>query len=129
MRKRARDAHKDGLEYPDPQPLYVPVKRTGDPHADYIRSIVRSEQLRIHEEKQGNETFEEADDFEVGDDYDPQSPYEEEFDPGPEPDQLTVEEQRKFLGKFREFIARDDPDPAKPSADEEQEGDSPPATD
>lgn len=46
-----------------------------------IQAIIRGEKLRAEMEASGNETFEEADDFEVGDDYDPSSPYEEIFDP------------------------------------------------
>lgn len=48
---------------------------------EHIRNLVRSEHLRHAAESAGQETFEEADDFEVGDDFDPNSPYEEVFDP------------------------------------------------
>lgn len=46
-----------------------------------IRGIIRGERLKQEMEAAGRETFEEADDFDVGDDYDPSSPYEEVFDP------------------------------------------------
>jgi len=59
---------------------------------EQIREMVRSEKLKQEVAAQGYETFEEADDFEVGDDFDPKSPYEENFEgiytrqtPNPEP--------------------------------------------
>lgn len=45
--------------------------------------MVRSERLAQEAAQAGYESFEEADDFEVGDDYDPSSPYETDFDPVP----------------------------------------------
>lgn len=66
-----------GREILDGTPVAPPVgyKQT-IPLAQQIREMVRSEHLRIAAEKSGMETFEEADDFDVGDDYDPSSPYE-----------------------------------------------------
>lgn len=57
---------------------------------DHIRAAVRSEMLRREVVAAGLETFEEADDFDIGDDpIDPSTPYEAVFDPaapgGPEP--------------------------------------------
>lgn len=43
--------------------------------------MVRSERLAREVAEQGYETFEEADDFDVGDDYEPNTQYEETFDP------------------------------------------------
>lgn len=45
-----------------------------------VRQMIRSEQLARDAMLQGQETFDEADDFNVGDDYDPTSPYEEVFE-------------------------------------------------
>lgn len=45
--------------------------------------MVRSERLAAEAAAAGYESFEEADDFEVGDDFDPSSPYETDFDPTP----------------------------------------------
>lgn len=76
-----------GRELPDPTPIAPPVGFRRQPSlAEQIRAMVRSERLRQEAEAQGFETFEEADDFEVGDDYDPTSPYEEVFDPHPNPE-------------------------------------------
>lgn len=48
--------------------------------ADQIREMVRSERLAREVAEAGFETFEEADDFDIGDDFDPSTPYEESFD-------------------------------------------------
>lgn len=75
-----------GREMPDPTPIAPPVGYNRQPSlAEQIRAMVRSERLRQEAEAQGFETFEEADDFDVGDDLDPSSPYEEVFDPLPDP--------------------------------------------
>lgn len=83
-RARARDDYLDdfGREKPDPIPMAPPIGYVKQESlSDKIRSMVRSEHLRIAAMEAGAETFEEADDFEVGEDYDPKSPYEEVFDP------------------------------------------------
>lgn len=62
-------------------PVAPPVGYKKQPSmVDHIRGLVRSEHLRHAAASAGAETFEEADDFEVGDDYDPTSPYEGDFD-------------------------------------------------
>lgn len=66
----------------DDTPVAVPLKfKRESGFNDLVRAMIRSEELRREAEKAGVETFDEADDFEVGDDYDPKSPYEESFDP------------------------------------------------
>lgn len=73
-----------GYEIPDDTPIAPPVGYKAQASlAEQIRAMVRSERLAIEAERAGYETFEEADDFDVGDDYDPSSPYEEVFDPTP----------------------------------------------
>lgn len=70
-----------GLYYPDPTPIAPPVGYVRSPTiAEQIRTMVRSEGLRAHADSQGMDTFEEADDFNIGDDFDPRSPWEEQFD-------------------------------------------------
>lgn len=72
----------DGSEVPDPTPMAPPVGYKPAPSlADQIREMVRSERLAREAQEAGFETFEEADDFDVGDDYEPNTPYEETFDP------------------------------------------------
>ena len=53
--------------------------------SDGIRRIIRHEMSKIAAAAMQAETFEEADDFELGDEEEWISPYEEVFDPEPEP--------------------------------------------
>lgn len=87
--RRVKAAHlkfdPEGRELMDPTPIAPPIGYKKSPSiAEQIRNMVRSERLRQEAESQGYESFEEADDFEVGDDFDPKSPYEEVFEPLPE---------------------------------------------
>lgn len=75
-----------GREYPDPRVMATPAKFTKAPSMEErLRRMVREELSRSAADV-GAETFDEADDFDVGDDdeFDPYSPYEEVFDPGGE---------------------------------------------
>lgn len=73
---------KDGREYGDDTPIAPPVGYKRQPTmVEIIRSQVRDALLARDLAAQGVETFEEADDFEIGDDYDPSTPYENDFDP------------------------------------------------
>lgn len=83
----AADLRYDGSghELVSPLPMAPPVGYKKTPSlSDQIREMVRSERLAQAAAEQGFETFEEADDFEIGD-FDPSSPYEIDFDPVPEP--------------------------------------------
>lgn len=72
----------EGRETPDPTPMQPPLGYFKQPTmVDHIRNLIRSERLREAAEAGGAESFEEADDFNVGDDYDPHSGYETEFEP------------------------------------------------
>jgi len=72
----------DGREVVSSVPMAPPIGWKKQPSMiDHIRNLVRSERLRQEVEAAGFETPEEADDFDIGDDYDPQSPYEHNFDP------------------------------------------------
>lgn len=69
-----------GCEKLDPTPASLPVGFHRPPTLqEQIRRLVRSE-LSDAASKHGAESFEEADDFNVGDDLDPSSPYEEQFE-------------------------------------------------
>lgn len=73
---------KDGRERPDPTPMAPPIGwKPSEPLHKRIREMIISERLAQEAAAAGDETFEEADDFDVGDDYDPTAPYEEQFDP------------------------------------------------
>lgn len=72
---------EDGLEYPDPTPVAIPLRFTrGASLNEVVRRMVRSEELARLAEEAGAETWEEADDFDIGEDNEPTSPYEEEFE-------------------------------------------------
>lgn len=64
-----------GFEYPDPTPMAIPAHlRLPETLQDTMRRLIRVEMSKQAVEA-GQESFEEADDFEVDDD-DPISPYE-----------------------------------------------------
>lgn len=78
--------NSDGRELPDPTPMAPPVGYVKQKSmTDIIREQVRSHHLQMAAEAAGAESFEEADDFDVGDELDPTTPYEAVFDPPPEP--------------------------------------------
>lgn len=75
--KKQKPLNARGQEIPDPTPMAPPVGyKKQKSMVDIVRDMVRSEHLRRDIAAQGFETFEDADDFEVGDDYDPKSPHE-----------------------------------------------------
>lgn len=96
-----------GLETPDSTPMAPPIGYNKQPSMfQQMRDLIRSERLAAIAESQGAETFEQADDFEIGDDYDPTSPYEEQFDNPPDP----AQEARKAA-----FEASQDATPVPPA--------------
>lgn len=65
-----------GLEIPDATPMEPPIGYNPQPSMmDHIRNLVRAEQFRQEMDRAGNDTFEEADDFDVEDDPEPVSAY------------------------------------------------------
>lgn len=67
-------------------PVAPPVGYVEQPSlVERIRSMVRSEHLRYAATEAGYETFEDAEDFEIGDDFEPHTPYEAVFDPPVQP--------------------------------------------
>lgn len=77
-----RYLNKGGQEIPDPRPAAPSLGKKPEMHIrDYIRTMVRSERLQQDLDNQGVETFEEANDFEVGEDYFPDSQYENDLEP------------------------------------------------
>lgn len=66
-----RRLNEKGQEVPDPTPAAVPIGfRHQLPLAERIKRMVRNE-LSVAAQERGAESFEEANDFEVGDDDDP----------------------------------------------------------
>lgn len=74
--------NEHGAEVLDDTPVAVPLRLHQPTMYDYVRKMIR-EQMSREAADNGEETFEEADDFMVGDDYDPQSPYELDDYPPP----------------------------------------------
>lgn len=73
--------NEDGHEVGDPDPISLPAGfKIPETLAMQVQRLVRSHISRQAAEA-GFETFEEAEDFEVGDDNDPSTPYETFFDP------------------------------------------------
>lgn len=81
--KRTQLRHDEkGREVLDPVPMQPPLGYRKQPSlADQIRQQVLSEKIRAWEEELGEETEEEADDFEIGDDFVPLSEYENDHIP------------------------------------------------
>lgn len=76
--------HQVGVEFPNPIPVEAPLQ--GQPHEPIWEMIKRMVLDHARREKEGTEeeefeTEEEANDFDTGDDYDPQSPWEEHHEP------------------------------------------------
>lgn len=73
--------NEKGEEKLDPTPMEVPISlRAAETLEQKIARMLHSAEIRKDFINNGVETFEEADDFDVGDDYDPSSPYEQDFD-------------------------------------------------
>jgi len=73
----------DGSPILDPVPMAPPIGYKKVPSmVEIVRDMVRSERLAQEARDAGHETFEEAEDFDIGED-DPQlhSPFENDFDP------------------------------------------------
>lgn len=90
--------NEQGEELPDPKPIEVPLgfKKPPTLH-EQIRMFIRTEEFRRRTEAAGVESFEEANDFEVGD---------EEFDDVPTPHEMQEEFLRKGAKDADEFIAK-----------------------
>ena len=73
---------KGGQEIPDPRPAAPALGKKSEMHIrDYIKTLVHNERLQQELDAAGAETFEEANDFEIGDDYFPDSQYENDLEP------------------------------------------------
>lgn len=109
---------EQGRELPDPTPLEVPVGfKRPETLAEQVRRLVRSEHFNAEREALGEETFDEADDFDVDDDFDPSTPYEVFFDPvlnrevSPDEFQRNAEGYKKrYLQAQEEFFSKVDAD-------------------
>lgn len=97
-KQRAAGFNDAGEFIPDSVPMAPPIgyKET-ESMVDIVRRMVRDEQLQADLAAAGAETFEEADDFEVGDDgEDLMSGHENDFDP---PVKELVSEGKKEIAR------------------------------
>lgn len=80
---KEKGLNKDGTPVLDPTPMAPPIGYKKTPSmVEIVRDMVRGERLRQEALESGHETFEEAEDFDVGDEPDQlRSPYENDFDP------------------------------------------------
>lgn len=79
---QSRYLNEHGHEIPNPTPLAPPIGYIKQPSiADQIRAQVRA--LSLEALQRGEESEEEANDFDVGEDYEPSSPWEHDFDVDP----------------------------------------------
>lgn len=75
-----------GHEVPDQTPVAVPLGwKRPETLQETVRRLIRGA-MSDQASAVGQESFEEADDFEVGDDYDPRSPFEIDEQAGGVPD-------------------------------------------
>lgn len=71
----------DGLEIPDPTPMALPIGHHPNESMDARIARIVSHSLSVQAEKEGFETFSDADDFDIEDDpVDPSTPWETDFD-------------------------------------------------
>ena len=75
---RGVSGHENGLEYPDPTPVEVPVGfKPPLSLAEEVARLVHNQKLQSDLSAAGADTFEEADDFDIPDE-DMSSPWEDE---------------------------------------------------
>lgn len=92
-----------GRELLDGRPMEPPVGYNPQPSLmDRIRTMVRDAALQRDLARAGAETFDEANDFEVGDDYDPSSPWEQYYEPTPFEEFIADKEQAQKAEPPRE---------------------------
>lgn len=77
--KQKKEGQRSGVEDLDPSPVAMPLgSRRPERLEDQIARLVRSEQYKMA--MMGDDTIEEANDFDIPEDFDPSSPFETEFD-------------------------------------------------
>jgi len=115
---REKRLDEKGREIVSPLPMEPPLGYKRQPTmVEIIRQQIQSEHLARDLAAQGVETFEEADDFEVGDDYEPSSPWENEFDPPiSELTKAGQEELKKREAAPPPIPPKQESDPAQPVA-------------
>lgn len=114
------ELHESGAEIPDPEPMAIDTGlRRPESIQDQIRRMIRNEASMAAAES-GRETWEEADDFDIGDDFEPHSPYEQDFDQQTS-DLPGEEELRSQFQEERPIDKRSQSGDDDPPADDHQE--------
>lgn len=85
--------NEKGEEIMDATPVAHSMKIRPISQFQRIRALIQFE-LSQKAQQSGLETFEEANDFNVGDDFDPTTPYEEQFDPETGVGQFEFQQER-----------------------------------
>lgn len=120
-----RYLNKAGQEIPDPRPAAPALGKIPETNIrDYIKTLVRNERLQQELDAQGVETFEEANDFEVGEDYFPDSEYENDLEPSVA--ELIREGTASLSAKARAQEKREHNEKLKGRQERSQEDNSPP---
>lgn len=127
LAKRARFTEKV-----DPKPAGIPVGFQRPPTLqEQVQRFIRHEMSQAAANG-GLETWEEADDFDVGDDYDPSSPHELVFDP--ELGKEITKDQQRYVAQSRkkfdeEVVAARKKQAEKPEPKAKKKGAPPPDDD
>lgn len=128
---KEKGLNQDGTPVLDPTPMAPPIGYKKTPSmVEIVRDMVRGERLRQEALESGHETFEEAEDFEIGDDPDLlRSPYENDHEP-PLSEMLKAgsDIKKEKERQLREAGAKPPKEPAEPKKPKTGgEGGSPPS--
>lgn len=112
-----------GHEIPDPTPMQPPLGYNRQPSlAQQMREMIMSHELAKAAAAADMETFEEADDFDIGDDFEQEkhSPYEANFDPMTPEERAALTSQGKDADRIltqaeKDALAASIPKPKKTS--------------
>lgn len=120
------DLAEDGSEILDPTPIAPPIGFTRTKSMmEQVRDMVRSERLAEEARREGYETFEESEDFDVDDDFDPSTPYENDFDPPISEVKEAVEAEKKGRGEKSPPVAPKEPTPGEAPPEPLKNGSTP----
>lgn len=104
--KPAPRLNDSGQEIPDDTPIVLRVKNRLVTNFDEIRAFMRKE-LSNYAQSQGQESYDEANDFDIDDDpTDPTTPWEEWGDRQAEELQQTVKKRQEENAQLRNFYQR-----------------------
>lgn len=124
--ERPTRLNERGQEVLDSTPMQPPVGYKKSPSiSDQIAQAVRSQRLAEEAAAAGFETFEEADDFDVGDDFDPETPFENEFDVPVKELKRRAKADRQRRESARETVDEASKKQAKKKSDDTSDGPQP----